>query len=949
MCGSHFSIQSHHPSVNSTSQMPRSESVQPQGQTSNVLPMTAEQRMETKEISVQLHHLLQRVANRATIAVDLSDIRAAFQNNPHANLDSVEKALTLATNARASLLALDSYSGKEIAQAFRSSFFGGVDWRGDVGNKVKAAINAQSALSEELLNLSNDSTLDPEVRNLISEKYLQSCCRESELATVLMNMVEIGGKGKTTLTAEDQQALSKSFSSWMAETSKGAHGTQEAFNPLKSTGFATLENVLKELDGNDTVMNLEMRTRLQSAITEAEAQVKSLLGNETIADKNFFRETLKVLEQAKASMASLRETVVDQVLTRHVNECLSLPANLRFSEQLLQTLERKGACPNIAKLSRFFTQVESLTKAFVEAKKAHNAEECEKIRNAFKALQKEMHNFVASMTDYYLHPGTHKSYSRLEAEGHTLDVLVAEEIGHHDTPPIMQLTNRDAIRDIFFSNATSELIQLHTKGSFESTAAKLQDAVMSLNLQLGTLNAMFDRMELLSEESVNTKEILRGFLYSEAPISTLIETRVNGITDEDINTQLCDANIRQCNAFGHGQVNAVYDVKLNDGNSYIFKAEVSGRTGINVINAGRDGYEDNVNVAAINVAAHKAASFFGVGDRIVSGQIGVCNGQLGLYMEKAKGCDALNFRNLQANKGVDQKVRDLGIPNLKNLPTHEFLKANGQLMKQCYDLEWTDFLIGSCDRHKQNYMIHVDEHQQVSLKGIDNDASFGRFRPGFSTISFAEDQAMLLLGKAISAIHTNTGEKLSANDLVDELEKMQGVEVGSDKNERLVVRIDLAKVKEPWLKELAADVRGLHQLVPPMVIDQKIYDRLMEIDQNPNLKEEYRNMLANRLGERNVKAAMLRLDGAIQHAKELAQKNRVIQDWNSLEVQREVYNINLANKQIPEPDKSTKMGKINHRLNTGSYTNRYPERLHYNLYVRDFGDVLGKHLMAIKA
>ena len=73
-------------------------------------------------------------------------------------------------------------------------------------------------------------------------------------------------------------------------------------------------------------------------------------------------------------------------------------------------------------------------------------------------------------------------------------------------------------------------------------------------------------------------------------------------------------------------------------------------------------------------------------------------------------------------------------------------------------------------------------------------------------------------------------------------------------------------------------VMGLQSIAMPEEIDQEFYDKLMEMDRNPDQRKAYLDSIAPRLSPEALDATAKRLDEAIAHAKKLKDENKVYSD-----------------------------------------------------------------------
>ena len=90
--------------------------------------------------------------------------------------------------------------------------------------------------------------------------------------------------------------------------------------------------------------------------------------------------------------------------------------------------------------------------------------------------------------------------------------------------------------------------------------------------------------------------------------------------------------------------------------------------------------------------------------------------------------------------------------------------------------------------------------------------------------------------------------------------------------------VDLVKAKSPEIKMAILEVLGMHNIALPTEIDKDFYDKLMEMDRDPAKKQAYLDSIAPRISKEALTATEMRLNEAIEHAKELNKANKVYGD-----------------------------------------------------------------------
>jgi len=299
----------------------------------------------------------------------------------------------------------------------------------------------------------------------------------------------------------------------------------------------------------------------------------------------------------------------------------------------------------------------------------------------------------------------------------------------------------------------------------------------------------------------------------------------------------------------------------------VFKPELDSRIGLNTLALGSGSYIDKQKTAHLNLATQDTAKAFGCEDVVVKYSVGSHDGQFGIFMEKAKGypSNAFKERKLQGNDGIaPAEMRKIVNASVRT-------KIQGAIAQKLNKLMWLDLITGQGDRHWGNYFVHVDKDtKEVTIKGIDNDASFSSWRVGLQKYSFDKEKAAEFeetLKNVCSKIHGWGGKT--------EYERRVLTDPGLVKNADGSMTVDLAKVSSPEIKMAAIQLLGLQSIALPEEIDQDFYDKLMEMDQDPTKKQAYLDSIAPRISPDALRATEMRLDEAIAHAKKLKAENKV--------------------------------------------------------------------------
>ena len=207
-------------------------------------------------------------------------------------------------------------------------------------------------------------------------------------------------------------------------------------------------------------------------------------------------------------------------------------------------------------------------------------------------------------------------------------------------------------------------------------------------------------------------------------------------------------------------------------------------------------------------------------------------------MEKAKGGTPEEIRQTQQT----QKKLDgcLNFKELKNLKKSRFHKIKGQLMQQLNQLQWLDLLTAQGDRHAGNYKIEIDKNDNVTVKGIDNDMAFLKWRVGLTKVKFS--------GKNLAKLNQNFSPEQYKAYCV------------SDANNPQEVILDFSKMPPDAVTQYRIII-GLHGMKIPDYIDENLKNSFLDLQkkvtQNPDALQQV-------LGKNLPPLAIEQLKGRLQ-------------------------------------------------------------------------------------
>ena len=386
-----------------------------------------------------------------------------------------------------------------------------------------------------------------------------------------------------------------------------------------------------------------------------------------------------------------------------------------------------------------------------------------------------------------------------------------------------------------------------------------QLANMANNMLSSTSDRLFTGSEAMS--------IFKG----ELSVSSIVESRARGLRDGDVDPANEDANIESTRQLGAGNAGTVYLLRRKDGSEVVFKGEMESRAGLDTICAGKGAaYRKGQQTVNLNIASKNAANALGCGDLIVNYKAGTHNGVFGFFMDKAKGRPAKEI----AGKGGDTTAEaGLTVKEISKLEPAERRRVRGEMMRQLNRLQWLDMVTGQLDRHGDNYFIHVDRQtHKVTVKGIDNDASFSKYRTGVGTFALDKGRTQRLFDSLVKVL-----KDAGVRNPKDEAKRIFAKDPSITRDGSRVT-VDALKVDNKAILAALKELTGAQSLALPDRIDRELYVQLMEMKDNPAKRKEYLDSLRPRMGAENVAAAEARLNDAIAHAEQLAKRDMVVAD-----------------------------------------------------------------------
>ena len=469
--------------------------------------------------------------------------------------------------------------------------------------------------------------------------------------------------------------------------------------------------------------------------------------------------------------------------------------------------------------------------------------------------------------------------------------------------------------DYFQSHLKSNM----TKEDWNNVRAIFRANLSSLKTQVAHLLKMIKsvRSNMTTEQFLST-DSARALLEGRLSFPILVEARVHGMTDADVDPALDDSRLISSKPLGSGNVNTVNLLTYQDGTQYVFKPEAPGRQMMEKLNLSKD-YSSDQQVSQLNLATQSVANALGLDDTVPKCSVGAHNGNYGLFMEKVPGQESIDFAN-----GKPPASGSLTAKQVRDLKPEQYGKVLGGILRGLNRLEWLDLITGQGDRHAHNYFIDVREDLSVSIKGIDNDQCFPAYRTGLRTYVLNgknADRFRDCLKNAIDA-YLSKYQKI----VRDRIEKDPGYIKHPDGS----VTLDTTKFQEGELFFAAQTCIGMHGCTVPDYIDEDLYTQLIAL-KNGKQRDALLADLATRLSPAALDSARRRLDEAIAHAEKLKNENKVIR--NDDFAKRDVQNLILA-RELHAPQNPVKPVD-GYSLSSATKLVRKATRQIHSFFVRD--------------
>jgi hypothetical protein len=351
-------------------------------------------------------------------------------------------------------------------------------------------------------------------------------------------------------------------------------------------------------------------------------------------------------------------------------------------------------------------------------------------------------------------------------------------------------------------------------------------------------------------------------------VSNAVEARVRGLRNADVDPATDPGRLVSERKLGAGGAGEVHELRFAGGETCVFKGETEGRGGLATLQVGiGTAYADSQQAVQLNLASKAVADRLGCGGRIVKYSVGSHKGVFGMFMEKAKGQSARTYRKNPSKAPPG----GLSAEQVRALPEADRKRIHGEIRRQLNQLQWLDCITGQLDRHHDNYFVFVDaETREVTVQGIDNDASFTTVATGMGKFELDPERTAAFrskLGNLALQMAPDRFDEQKAALLAD-----PGLEIRPDGS----IAVDAEKLRSPALVACLKHATGMQTGRAPAIIDREMYNGLMALRDDPAKKQAFLEDLRDRLSPEAFAAQEKRLDDAIAHAGKLAEDGLVV-------------------------------------------------------------------------
>lgn len=806
------------------------------GQPSGAPATAAAKTARAESLVQQLDVLLLRAAKSTTRSLEWRGMAPKVQALVQASVltpaaaREIEKAANAATGT---FKALGTLTGEQLAQAVRVGKNGraALDTSTKAGLLVVAAIRAQEDLANMFAvvgkRLWSATDVPDQLANAFVE-YRQICDRRAtEIQSLAFQMhdfsMHAAAEGRnvdpnvTTLLKATAQEL-------LPRQALAMHGTPEALEQLNRQFTEELRPLAARIDAfvkdpSAAISSQELESlrsdieRMKAAVHDVRLYGLEVPGGSVMVPKDVLTGLESVLGYAEKTFANARRAVADVVRQNMFNTIKGL---FGLSEARMDEIVNQE--PDAYGLLKMGADFQNAVEDYLVA--ASKSETSDETRKAFANARRKADE---------LRMGAWYVIDKFDSFKQLGDDFAAYLATARGAPTFMP--------------------------PFEDVARRLQGDAKNY-LSGAEAQAVFD---------------------GRVEVSSLVEARVRGLRDGDVNPATGDANLVSATHLGAGNAGRVFALTYANGETFVFKGEAESRNGLARLMVGSGkAYSLGQKTVNLNIASRTAADRLGCGDVIVKYSAGMHDGIFGFFMEKAPGMSVKDYFE-DPDKAP---AGGLSSNEVRALPPGERRKIRAEINRQLNRLQWLDTITGQLDRHYNNYFIHIDRNTHaVTVKGIDNDASFSPIRTGtgrFELDASRSENFVVKVKELAGKITTDQADLLAEKLLED-----PGVEKRPDGT----YAVDLGKLHQPILAGILSKVTGMQTGIVPNRIDRALYDELMKIKDDAEKRREFLNDLRDRIDPNALEALERRLDDVIGQAVQLAKEKEVVErdGWMDVE------------------------------------------------------------------
>ena len=804
-------------------------------------------------IALRLDALLLQAAKLTTRSVEATEVRSTLRALP----ENVKGAIAAAADeAKKAMDKLARYTGCQIGMALLP------DGDPEVVAALNSAVEAQGELSLKLHDLVRRPGLDDALFDAVMDMALTCDRRQSEIYPLALQLADAVNHSRGD--KQVAELLGQRFDELLPRQAVTMHGTADVYESLKND----LQPLSDRLD--------DFAARPNASLTSEELSAYSIEAWSAAV----------TLNSAVKRGVPVAEESPERVMPSDKALLMTAAKMVGNASQRLKNVRRSMG---LASLKHFADTVFGLPSDMPTGFVANLPSKIRKALNALGSLRRCMCDVAKDYADKPDDASKLQTLRSLCGEY----MQKARELG--DVSGAIKSSLRPSDSAAQGGTGSDEIDRVaaafaHASGMY----TQVEHFVQMVN----GVNKDMTPEQFLSTTSA------RALMEGRLDFPTLVEARVHGMSDGDVNPDLDDFRPHEHSKLGKGFSSTVYLVKYTDDDSeWVFKPEAPGRQGIAGLALSK-GYVPDQQIAHLNLATQDAAKALGAEDVSTSCSVGAHQGQYGLFMEKAPGVDAHAFGH-----GDPVPPGSLTSQQVQGLDPEKYARVVGGIMRGINRLEWLDLVTGQGDRHSRNYMIDVRDGSlpTVSVKGIDNDMCFPGYRTGLRTYT--------LKGRAVDSFNyalerfdpLSAAILLGPNSLRQVIGRDRGV--SSSDGGRTIV-LDTTKFESAEAHYLTAAVLGLQGASLPGYIDEEFYKQLVSLKaeegQRNDKRERYLASLARRIPPDAVDAARNRLDEAIRLAEEFRRdpSGRVVSEEEFMDpkVQRTLVRREL---EIPLPRQST--------------------------------------------